>query len=825
MVGHRFVEALRARDTSNSWLITVLAEETDAAYDRVGLTSYTESWDRTKLALPGNDYAGDERVELLLDTRVVEIDRETKAVVTADGDRHAYDVLVLATGSYAFVPPVPGHDLPSCHVYRTLDDLDAIRAGAQCTVEGGHGAGVVIGGGLLGLEAANALRQFGLQTHVVEMMPRLMAQQVDEAGGALLARMIGDLGIAIHVGTGTEAIAAVDDSGAVRVSLSDGQIIDAGVVIFAAGIRPRDELARAAGLDVAPRGGVLTDLSCRTSDPDIFAVGEVAAIEGRCYGLVGPGYTSAEVVADRLLDGVAEFSEADLSTKLKLLGVDVASFGDAMGTTENCLEVVINDAVNRTYAKLVLSDDAKTLLGGVLVGDASSYGVLRPMVGSELPGDPLALIAPAGDGAGALGIGALPDSAQICSCNNVTKGDLKCAIAEGCGDVPALKACTSAGTSCGSCVPLLKQLLEAEGVEQSKALCEHFAQSRAELFEIISATEVRTFSGLLERFGRGKGCDICKPVVASILASTGSDHILDGEQAALQDSNDHFLANIQKNGSYSVVPRVPGGDIKPEHLILIGQIAQDFGLYTKITGGQRIDMFGATVDQLPAIWKRLVDAGMESGHAYGKALRTVKSCVGSDWCRYGQQDSVQLAIDLELRYRGLRAPHKIKLGVSGCARECAEARGKDVGIIATEKGWNLYVGGNGGMTPKHAQLLAGDLDTPTLVRYIDRFLMYYIRTADRLQRTAPWVESLGLDHVREVVCDDSLGLAEEFEAAMERHVDNYKCEWKGVLEDPDKLSRFVSFVNAPDTADPTVTFTERAGRKVPVPIGIPRVRS
>ncbi|OBK20694.1 nitrite reductase large subunit [Mycobacterium asiaticum] len=825
MVGHRFVEALRARDTSNSWLITVLAEETDAAYDRVGLTSYTESWDRTKLALPGNDYAGDERVELLLDTRVVEIDRETKAVVTADGDRHAYDVLVLATGSYAFVPPVPGHDLPSCHVYRTLDDLDAIRAGAQCTVEGGHGAGVVIGGGLLGLEAANALRQFGLQTHVVEMMPRLMAQQVDEAGGALLARMIGDLGIAIHVGTGTEAIAAVDDSGAVRVSLSDGQIIDAGVVIFAAGIRPRDELARAAGLDVAPRGGVLTDLSCRTSDPDIFAVGEVAAIEGRCYGLVGPGYTSAEVVADRLLDGVAEFPEADLSTKLKLLGVDVASFGDAMGTTENCLEVVINDAVNRTYAKLVLSDDAKTLLGGVLVGDASSYGVLRPMVGSELPGDPLALIAPAGDGAGALGIGALPDSAQICSCNNVTKGDLKCAIAEGCGDVPALKACTSAGTSCGSCVPLLKQLLEAEGVEQSKALCEHFAQSRAELFEIISATEVRTFSGLLERFGRGKGCDICKPVVASILASTGSDHILDGEQAALQDSNDHFLANIQKNGSYSVVPRVPGGDIKPEHLILIGQIAQDFGLYTKITGGQRIDMFGATVDQLPAIWKRLVDAGMESGHAYGKALRTVKSCVGSDWCRYGQQDSVQLAIDLELRYRGLRAPHKIKLGVSGCARECAEARGKDVGIIATEKGWNLYVGGNGGMTPKHAQLLAGDLDTPTLVRYIDRFLMYYIRTADRLQRTAPWVESLGLDHVREVVCDDSLGLAEEFEAAMERHVDNYKCEWKGVLEDPDKLSRFVSFVNAPDTADPTVTFTERAGRKVPVPIGIPRVRS
>lgn len=831
MVGHRFVEALRARDTEGLWRITVFAEEADAAYDRVGLTSYTESWDRTLLALPGNDYDGDERVRLVLNQRVIEIDRGTKSVVTADGQRHDYDALVLATGSYAFVPPVPGHDLAACHVYRTLDDLDDIRTDAQRAAQTSHAAaGVVIGGGLLGLEAANALRQFGLRTHVVEMMPRLMAQQIDEAGGALLARMVGDLGIEVHVGTGTEAIEPVEhDDGtvSVRVRLSDGEVVHAGVVIFAAGVRPRDEIARAAGLELGERGGVMTDLACRTSDPDIYAIGEVAAIGGRCYGLVGPGYTSAEVVADRLLDGVAEFGEADLSTKLKLLGVDVASFGDAMGSTEKCLEVAINDAVNRTYAKLVLSDDAKTLLGGVLVGDASSYGVLRPMVGSELPGDPLALIAPASGEAPALGVGALPDSAQICSCNNVTKGDLKCAIADGCADVPALKSCTAAGTSCGSCVPLLKQLLEAEGVEQSKALCEHFSQSRAELFEIISATEIRTFSGLLERFGRGRGCDICKPVVASILASTGSDHILEGEQAALQDSNDHFLANIQKNGSYSVVPRVPGGDIKPEHLVLIGQIAQDFGLYTKITGGQRIDMFGARVDQLPEIWKRLVDGGMESGHAYGKSLRTVKSCVGTDWCRYGQQDSVQLAIDLELRYRGLRAPHKIKMGVSGCARECAEARGKDVGVIATEKGWNLYVGGNGGMTPKHAQLLASDLDTETLVRYVDRFLMYYIRTADRLQRTAPWVDSLegGLDHVREVVCEDSLGLAAEFEAAMERHVDNYKCEWKGVLEDPDKLSRFVSFVNAPDAVDPTVTFTEHAGRKIPVSIGMPKIRA
>ncbi|MDZ7882902.1 MAG: nitrite reductase large subunit NirB [Mycobacterium sp.] len=834
MVGHRFVEALRARDTEGAWRITVLAEEVDAAYDRVGLTGYTEHWDRSKLALPGNDYAGDNGVVLHLGLAARDIDRAAKTVTLADGRSLDYDALVLATGSYAFVPPVPGRDLPQCHVYRTLDDLDAIRDGALAAAKTKTPVGVVIGGGLLGLEAANALRGFGLDTHVLEMSPHLMAAQLDEAGGAVLTRMIRGLGIEVHTGVSTESIQPAQknqplrksqSNDAVRVTLNDGTSIEAGVVIFAAGVRPRDELARDVGLELAQRGGVMTDRSCVTSDPDIYAVGEVAAIEGRCYGLVGPGYTSAEVVADRLLGGAAEFGEADMSTKLKLLGVDVASFGDAKGHTPNSLDVVVNDPVKQTYAKLVLSDDAKTLLGGILVGDASAYGVLRPMVASELPGDPLSLIAPAGtgDGASALGVGALPDIAQICSCNNVTKGDLKEAICGGCTDVAGLKKCTLAGTSCGSCVPLLKQLLEAEGVEQSTSLCEHFTQSRAELFEIISATEIRTFSGLIEKFGTGKGCDICKPTVASILASTSSDHVLGGEQASLQDSNDHFLANIQRNGSYSVVPRVPGGDITPEQLILIGEIARDFDLYTKITGGQRIDMFGARVDQLPEIWRRLVEGGMESGQAYGKSLRTVKSCVGSDWCRYGQQDSVQMAINLELRYRGLRAPHKIKMGVSGCARECAEARGKDVGVIATETGWNLYVSGNGGMTPKHAQLLAGDLDDETLIRYIDRYLMFYIRTADRLQRTAPWLDALegGLDHLRDVVCNDSLGLAAEFEAAVARHIDGYACEWKGVLDDPEKLSRFVSFVNAPEIADPTIEFTESFGRKVP--IGMPKM--
>nr|WP_156751336.1 nitrite reductase large subunit NirB [Mycobacterium sp. 1245111.1] len=829
MVGHRFVEALRTRDSDGAWRVVVFGDEPDAAYDRVGLSSYVGAWDRSLLALAGNDYAGDPLVELRLGSAVTAIDRDAKRLTIADGSEQAYDALVLATGSYPFVPPVPGKDSPGCHVYRTLDDLDAIRADAEAALaRDSEAVGIVVGGGLLGLEAANALRLLGIRPHVVEFAPRLMPLQVDQAGGEHLLRSVRELGIGVTVGAGTSAIEPIDEgANRLRVTLSNDEVIDAALLVFSAGVRPRDELARAAGLEIGERGGVVCDLTCTTSDSAVYAIGEVAAVEGRCYGLVAPGYTTAEIVADRLLDGDAEFPGADMSTKLKLLGVDVASFGDALATTPGALEVVVSDPIGGTYAKLVLSDDAQTLLGGVLVGDASSYGVLRPLVGSQLPGDPVALIAPAGSGGAAIGIGALPDDAQICSCNNVTKADLCSAIADGACTVADLKGCTAAGTSCGSCVPLLSQLLTAEGVEVSKALCEHFSQSRTELFEIVQASGLRTFSGLIERYGTGTGCDICKPAVASILASTSSEHILDGEAASLQDTNDHFLANLQRNGTYSVVPRVPGGDITAEQLILIGEIARDFGLYTKITGGQRIDMFGATVDQLPQIWLRLVEGGMESGHAYGKSLRTVKSCVGTDWCRYGQQDSVQMAIDLELRYRGLRAPHKIKMGVSGCARECAEARGKDVGVIATEAGWNLYVGGNGGMTPKHAQLLASDLDSETLVRYIDRFLMYYIRTANRLQRTAPWLDELdgGLDHLHNVIIDDSLGLAADFEAAMARHVEGYVCEWKAVLDDPDKLARFVTFVNAPGAPDPTVEFTEKNGRKVPVLIGTPTVRN
>jgi nitrite reductase (NADH) large subunit len=828
MVGHRFVESLRRRDTPGAWRVVVLAEESRPAYDRVALSSYVGDASEEDLALADDGFHADPLVELHLDDPAVGVDVDRRVVTTLQGRTVDYDELVLATGSVPFVPPVPGRDLENVFVYRTLDDLDGLRAAAEAAAAdagAGRRSGVVVGGGLLGLEAANALRQLGLSPHVVEMAPRLMPVQVDEGGGALLYRLVSELGLRVHTGVSTSSIAK-DHRGGLTVTLSDGSELDASVVVFSAGIRPADALAREIGLDVAERGGVLVDERCRTSAEHVWAVGEVAAVAkkgentARTYGLVAPGYAMAEVVAGRLAadDAEARFTEADMSTKLKLLGVDVASFGDAHATTSGALEVRLDDPVSGTYSKLVVSDDAQTLLGGILVGDASNYETLRGFLNEKLPGDPMSLIAPAGDGAVGVGIDALPDGAQICSCNAVTKGTLVAAITSGeATTVPQLKACTRAGTTCGSCVPTLGKVLASCGVEVSKALCEHFAQSRAELYEIVMATGLSTFSQIVAEYGTGRGCDICKPAVASMLATLAGGHVLEGESAALQDTNDHFLANMQRNGTYSVVPRLPGGEVTPGGLIAIGEVARDFGLYTKITGGQRIDMFGARVEQLPKIWKRLVDAGFESGHAYGKALRTVKSCVGTDWCRYGVQDSVGLAVALELRYRGLRSPHKLKSGVSGCARECAEARSKDFGIIATEHGWNLYLGGNGGFTPRHAELIAQDLDTATLVRTIDRFLMFYVRTADRLQRTAPWIESLegGIEHLREVIMEDSLGICASLDEQMAKHVASYADEWAAVLDDPDKLERFTSFVNAPGTPDPTIEFVDHLGRSVP----------
>lgn len=798
MVGHHFLEQCVSRDLHLAYQIVVLCEERYAAYDRVHLSDYFAGRSAGSLSMVQADFFSRYGIELRLSCRVTAIDRDLRVVRDAAGHETHFDKLVLATGSYPFVPPVPGRDLPGCFVYRTLDDLDNIRARAANATRG-----VVIGGGLLGLEAANALKQLGLQTHVVEFAPSLMAVQLDAPGAELLRKKITALGVGVHTSKSTTAIVETDSG--MTLQFADGDTLDTDMVVFSAGIRPQDALARGCGLDIGERGGIRINDACKTCDHDIFAIGECALWEGKIYGLVAPGYQMARVAAAQLAGDDAVFSGADMSTKLKLLGVDVASFGDAQGRTPGCLSYQWNDGPNQTYKKIVISQDSKTLLGGVLVGDASDYATLLQMMlnGLPLPAQPESLILPqlAGSPAKGLGVAALPAHAQICSCHNVSKADICHAVSAGASDMGAIKSCTKAATGCGGCSALVKQVMEfqlaAQGVEVKKDICEHFAWSRQEIYHLVRVNHIHTFEQLISRYGQGQGCEICKPLVGSVLASCWNDYVRKPAHLPLQDTNDRFFANIQKDGTYSVVPRMPAGEVTADGLIAVGQIAKKYQLYSKVTGGQRIDLFGAQLDQLPAIWRELADAGFETGHAYGKSLRTVKSCVGSTWCRYGVQDSTGLAVRLEHRYKGLRAPHKIKMAVSGCTRECAEAQSKDIGVIATENGWNLYVCGNGGMKPRHADLFASDMDEAALIRAIDRLLMFYIRTADRLQRTSVWMDNLegGIDYLREVILEDSLGLGAELELEMARIVETYQCEWQTTLNDPQQLAQFRTSIN------------------------------
>lgn len=819
MVGHKLIEGLVDSPDVD---ITVLAEEPRPAYDRVHLTSYFSANSADDLLMARHDFADAYGIALHLNTKATSIDRTNKTVTTADGQVIDYDKLVLATGSYPFVPPLKGKDRENCFVYRTIEDLDAMRAASQTCK-----TGVVIGGGLLGLEAAKALKDLGLQAHVVEFAPRLMAVQIDDGGGKVLRTKIEELGVGVHTQKATTEI--VDGEGAVhRMNFADGSHLETDMIVFSAGIRPRDELARQAELAMGERGGIAINDFCQTSDPDIYAIGECALWQNKIFGLVAPGYDMARVAAEHILGGTGKtFQGADMSTKLKLMGVDVASIGDAHGNTKDSLSYQYCDEAKQVYKKLVVNKDKTRLLGAVLVGDAAEYGDLLQMMlnDMDLPEMPEGLILPATGSApkaaGGSGVDLLPDSATICSCNNVSKADLCAAIDAGNTTLSALKKCTKAATACGGCAPLVTSVLKSElkrqGVTVNNFICEHFDYSRQELYHLVRVGKIKTFEELLHKHGQGLGCDICKPATANVLAASWNDFILKPEHAGLQDSNDYFLGNIQKDGTYSIVPRVTGGEITPDGLIAIGQIGKEYGLYTKITGGQRIDLFGAQVHQLPEIWEKLIDAGFESGHAYGKSLRTVKSCVGSTWCRYGVDDSVGLAIELENRYKGLRSPHKLKMAVSGCTRECAEAQGKDVGVIATENGWNLYVCGNGGMKPRHAELLASDLSKEDLIKYIDRFFMFYIRTADRLQRTSVWRDNLegGLDYLKDVILNDSLGIAAELEAEMAHVVATYQDEWKTAITDPNVRKRFRTFVNS-DKGDDNVKFVPERGQIRPM---------
>jgi len=816
MVSHKFCEKLTAK--INNFKLIVFGEEPIRAYDRVHLTDYFGNKTLDDLFLSKNEWYDENNIDLHLHDTILQVNTIEKYAISKSGIRQNYDYLVFATGSAAFVPPIPGVDKEGVFLYRTIEDLDQIKAYASTANKG-----TVIGGGLLGLEAAKALVDLGIQeSAVVEFAPRLMPRQIDDMASNILQNKLQALGLTCFLQKSTTQI--LGKNKITGLAFADGSQLDSDILIISAGIKPRDELAKAAGLAIGPRGGIVVDENMRTSDPHTFAIGECALYNEMIYGLVAPGYEMAEVAATTISGEQKLFAGFDMSTKLKLMGVDVASFGDPFITEPHARTILLEDKNKGIYKRLNISPDGKRLLGGILVGEAASYNMLLQTVNNNmpLPEHPETLLLgeqsetkPAG-----AGLEALPDTALICSCEGITKAQICNAVTQqGCEHADDIKKCTKAGSGCGGCVPMVKDLVAYTMKKQGKyirnTICEHFNFSRQELFDLIKIHDLRTYDSVLDSLGTGHGCEVCKPLVSSLLASLWNEMILGKGNDVAQDSNDRFLANIQRGGTYSVVPRVPGGEIQPEKLIVIGEVAKKYGLYTKITGGQRIDMFGAHLNDLPLIWEELIAAGFESGHAYGKALRTVKSCVGSTWCRFGLHDSVSFAVQIEERYRGIRSPHKLKSAVSGCIRECAEAQSKDFGIIATEKGWNLYVCGNGGSKPQHAHLLVSDIDSETCIRYLDRFLMFYIHTADPLTRTATWLNKMegGVDYLRNVVVEDSLGMAETWEKEMQALVEAYQCEWKVAVNDPDIRKRFVHFVNAPSEKDETVKFEEMRGQK------------
>ncbi|MBA0885209.1 nitrite reductase large subunit NirB [Flavobacterium undicola] len=824
MVGFKFCEKFVSKSGQEKYQITVFGEEPRRAYDRVHLSEYFAGKTADDLSMSTANWYEENNIILNTSELVTDIHKENKTITTHLEKTHSYDYLVLATGSAAFVPPIEGVEKEGVFVYRTIEDLDAIMAYAKKIKQNGSTEAAVLGGGLLGLEAAKAVRDLGLNPHVVEFAPRLMPRQLDKGASNMLRSKIEELNIKIHLSKSTQYI---DGDGHITgMMFEEEELLKVDMLVISAGIKPRDELGRGAALEVGVRGGVVVNNKMQTSDPNIFAIGEVALYNHMIYGLVAPGYEMADVAAEQIMQGEKTMRDSiDMSTQLKLIGVEVASFGDPFIEQQEGTPIVYENKLNGVYKRINISKDGKVLLGGILVGDSSDYNTLFQIYsnGMAIPKNPEDLIlgARGGESSSMGSVMDLPDTAVICSCENVTKGSICCSITDGTSETfsDVVKA-TKATSGCGGCKPmvvdLVKEAQKSLGKVVKDVVCEHFAYSRQELYDIVKINKFTNHNEVLGTVGKGDGCEICKPVLSSIFSSIYNDTA--NKHVPEQDSNDRYLANIQRNGTYSVVPRVTGGEITADKLIVLGEVAKKYNLYTKITGGQRIDLFGAQLNDLPDIWKLLIDSGFESGHAYGKSLRTVKSCVGNTWCRYGMDDSTTFAIELENRYKGLRSPHKIKGGVSGCIRECAEARGKDFGIIAVDGGWNLYICGNGGANPKHALLFAEQVDKETCFKYLDRFLMYYIRTAGPLIRTSTWLEKLegGLDYLKQVVIEDSLGIAETLDKEMQGLVDSYACEWTEVIESPELQKRFKHFSNS-DDRDENIEFVPMRDQIMPRP--------
>jgi nitrite reductase (NADH) large subunit len=756
MAGCRAVEEILARDPAR-YAITIFGAEPRVNYNRIMLSPVLAG-EKTFDEIVINDAAwyADNAITLVAGDPVISIDRAARTVVAASGRTEPYDRLLIATGSDPFIIPVPGHDLPGVVTFRDLDDVDKMLAAA----EQGETA-VVIGGGLLGLEAAHGLSLRGMRVTVVHLMPTLMERQLDEAAGYLLKSELERRGQTIVTGGDTAEIIAQDGHVA-GVRLKDGREFPADIVVMAVGIKPATALAKAAGLDA--ERGILVDDHMVTSDPAVLAVGECVQHRGACYGLVAPLWDMCRALADHATGAPTGYAGSVTSTKLKVSGIDLFSAGDFSGG-EGCEDIVMRDAARGIYKRVIVKDGR--LIGAVLYGDTADgawyFDLLKR--GEDIAAIREALIfGQAFAAGGALAdpnaaVAALSDDAEICGCNGVSKGKVVGCILGGAQSLDAVRSACKASASCGSCTGLVESLLTltlGEGVVSGpQTLCKCTSFTHSDVRRLIVEKQLRLIPQVMQELGwtTPDGCASCRPALNYYLLCALPGEYVDDQQSRFV--NERMHANIQKDGTYSVVPRMWGGLTNPTELRAIADVVEKSNApMVKVTGGQRLDIFGIKKEDLPAVWADLNAAGMVSGHAYGKSLRTVKTCVGSEWCRFGTQDSTGLGVRIEQMTWGSWMPHKFKIAVSGCPRNCAEATIKDFGVVCVDSGYELHVGGNGGIKVRVTDLLCKVETEAEAMEVCAAFIQLYREQAWYLERTAPWIERVGLDHVKAGLFDD-----------------------------------------------------------------------
>ncbi len=756
MAGCRAVEEVLARDAGR-YAVTIFGAEPRVNYNRIMLSPVLAG-EKTfdEIVINDADWYSSNAITLVSGDPVVEIDRSAKTVIAQSGRVEPYDRLLIATGSDPFIIPVPGHDLPGVVTFRDLDDVDRMLAAAD---KGGDA--VVIGGGLLGLEAAHGLSLRGMKVTVVHLMPTLMERQLDEAAGWLLRQELERRGQTILTGANTKAILAAEGH-VVGIELEDGTRIKADIVVMAVGIKPATALARTAGL-LCERGIVVDD-NMVTSDPDILAVGECVQHRGACYGLVAPLWDMCRSLAGFLTDEANGYSGSVTSTKLKVSGIDLFSAGDFSGG-EGCEDIVMRDAARGIYKRVVVKEDR--VIGAVLYGDTADgnwyFDLLKK--GEDIAPIREGLIfGQAFANGGALAdpnaaVAALSDDAEICGCNGVSKGQVVGCINAGAHSLDAVRSGCKASASCGSCTGLVESLLAltlgGEVESGPKTLCKCTSFTHDDARRLIVEKQLKHLPQVMQElhWTTPDGCSSCRPALNYYLLCAWPGEYVDDQTSRYV--NERLHANIQKDGTYSVVPRMWGGITSPRELRAIADVVEKYDApMVKVTGGQRLDIFGIKKEDLPAVWADLNAAGMVSGHAYGKALRTVKTCVGSEWCRFGTQDSTGLGVKIERMTWGSWMPHKFKIAVSGCPRNCAEATIKDFGVVCVDSGYELHIGGNGGIKVRATDLLCKVETEEQVMEMCAAFIQLYREDAHYLERTAPWLERKGLEWIKGALFDD-----------------------------------------------------------------------